>query len=803
MHGGAGGLMLRTGLSAATAPADSTGSATLATHHRDRLQRVLPREWLEARGAYTATEPSDLARIGASRGQQLLAEAGPVLVYPVQTPTGREAFSLRPDFPRTVSDGKGRESQPRWESLGGQPPWIDLPKLCLPHLAKASAPLVIAEGALKADVAAALLENSGVPAVVIGIAGVWGFKAPALKAEWDALPISGRDVVVLFDSDITVNADVLAAARGLAPFMRARGASSTKYMVLPEADGGGKVDIEDFVAGGGEYEQLAAYLRDDPLPVPDEIEWRTPAEPDLEVVSPGPFPLEVLPALNREVAEVLARSRGASVDLGAAPQLVVAAAAAQQKFELEITPSFRSPTGLMMIISAPPNAGKGTIDHYRVPVAAWEQGEKRKLQEQASEKAIRAKLLALRVKGLEKSIKSAPDDPEVAERYQRELRELESVSEEASATREFLVGNVTLEAWGVNLASNAGCWLMLDSEGGSLVDILAGRYSGSIPDVDIILRSLRGEAYKVTRIGRPGIDVPSVRGSICVAIQPVVAEGWFKDDWLELRGVLNRFIFLSIPPRSTARLTVPDDYVDDGLMTLFNDEVSTLLTLAEEIEVGESGEVVRERFSFTDNGLSAISDFGSSLADRAGEFGDLHIHLGFLERLIPDMVCRIAASLHLLSWAHTVVERRYRDPLLGDEVPALELLIPDDRVRDALKVASWAVQHRQSMVARLEADWTTSGLARLKRLILRRSELFVDERDLLQGLKGKRSQIRTRTDLERLLREAIRLGWVARVATDSGRRELAVNPGLFAELDLPEAYREPSVIDLASGEATS
>lgn len=768
--------------------------ATLADHHRARLSRVLTPEWMAARGAYTATDPSELARIGASRGQQQLAETGPVLVYPVYNPTGQEAFMLRPDFPRVMSDPKGRETQPRWESLGGQSPWIDLPRRCLPHLANPAAPVVVVEGALKADVAGALFETSGVPAIVVGIAGVWGFKSPALKEEWDALPITGRDVVVLYDSDIRVNADVLAAGRGLAPFLRARGAVSTKYLVLPETESGQKVDIEDFVACGGDYSQLATYLRDDPLPSPDEIDWRAPTEPDLDVVSPDPFPLDVLPPLNREVAEVLARSRGASVDLGAAPQLVLAAAAAQQKYEIEITPSFHSPMGLMMIISVPPNGGKGTIDHFRVPVALWEKGEKRKMEGQGIEKAVQAKLLALRVKGLEKSIKDSPDDPEAAERYQRELRELELLSEEAAATREFLVGNVTLEAWGVNLATNFGSWMMLDSEGGSLIDILAGRYSGSIPDVDIILRSFRGEPYKVTRIGRPGIDVPSVRGSLCVAIQPVVAEGWFNDDWLDLRGVLNRFMFVSIPPRGTARLTVPEVYADAGLMALFHEEVRTLLSLAEDVVVGEDGEAERERFTFTEGGLSAIRDFGSSLSDRAGEFGDLHVHLGFLERLIPDMVCRIAGALHVLAWAHDVVERRYQDPLLGDEMADLELVIPDICVQDALRVAAWAVQHRQGLVARLEADWLSAGLARLKRLILRRSELFVDERSLLQGLKGKRSQVRTRTDLERLLREAIRLGWVARVATDSGRREVAVNPQLFADLDLPDAYQAPSIV---------
>ena len=443
-------------------PPPPSGGSSLAAHHRARLSRAIPAAWLEARGPYTVTDSIGLVQIGASKAQRCLADNGPVLAYPVHCPSGREAVALRPDFARVVTDAKGKQSQPRWESPAGELPWLDVGPRCQRHIGDASVPLVITEGPLKADVAGSLFESSGIAVLAVGLQGVWNFKPPSLKPEWDAIAIRGREAFVLFDSDVVVNADVLAAARGVASFLKARGARFVRYFVLPEGDDGGKVDIEDYVASGGTYSELETYLRDDPVPVLSEIQWRVPTEPDHEIVNPGPFPLDVLPPLNAVVAEALAQSRGALPDLGAAPQLVLAGAAAQGAFEIRITESFRSPTGLMMIVSAPPNAGKGTIDHIRTPAARWEQAEKRKAESRGLEDVVKAKLGAIRLKGLEKSLRDSPDDSAAIERFENELRELERLSQGNGGLREFLIDNVTMEAWGLCLDTNFGCWTMIE-----------------------------------------------------------------------------------------------------------------------------------------------------------------------------------------------------------------------------------------------------------------------------------------------------------------------------------------------------
>ena len=775
----------------------------LLPHHERRLRRTLSEEWIAARGAFSATTPEQLAELGASPAQQALAERGAVLVYRGTTPSGVSTVMLRPDFPRVMIDkATGKESAPRWEALAGQSAILDVPPRCRPYLRDASKPVVFAEGKLKGDVTGKTFEDAGVPALVLGLNGVYGWKAAALKHEWEYVALTGRDAIILFDSDIVVNSNVHQAARGLAAFLQSHHVASVRYIVLPDNDGA-KQDIEDFIAAGGTYSQLLEFLRDDPLPTQEEVVWRDPSEPETEIVAPGPFPIEVLPELNRRIAALHAESRGASIDIAAVPHLVVPGAAAQQAFEIRITPSFVSPTGLQIVLSAEPNSGKGILDEFRRPLRLWEAEQKAAVEGQQRGAFANLALLESRLKNVQNQMRKRSDDSGLADEFKELFVEVEAAKKAIPKPRDILVDGVTTEAWGVLLDSNFGCWTMIDSEGGGLVDLLSGRYSAQLPDVNILLRSFRGEPFKVTRISRPGIDQTSIRGAACVAIQPVVAEKWFYDEWLELRGVLNRMIFISVPARTRPHLIVPEQWVPPALAAEFDEVIRVLLALAENVPVDEHGEPVRKAFYFTEAGLDLITEYGSSLADRAGEFGDLHPILGHLERLIPDMVARLAVGLHLWVWANDVVaDPRRNDPLRVGERPEVALEVPDECVQGALRVAAWTIDHRRSLVAKMDVDWTVAGLARLRRLLVKRGELLIDDRTILQSLKGSRSRITTRQDLDKLLREACKLGWVARIRSTTDRQVLAVNPRLLDSAsgsELDDDFFEIDLDDEADG----
>src|SRR5262249_23655191 len=125
-----------------------------------------------------------------------------------------------------------------------------------PLVADPSVPLLITEGEKKAAKAC----QEGLACV--RLTGVWCWvKArrkgpdgrpigrPQLLDDLAGLPLSGRDVFVVFDSDAATNGSVGRAEQGLAGALQARGAR-VKLVRLPAAEGG-KVGLDDYLVAHG------------------------------------------------------------------------------------------------------------------------------------------------------------------------------------------------------------------------------------------------------------------------------------------------------------------------------------------------------------------------------------------------------------------------------------------------------------------------------------------------------------------------------------------------------------------------
>ncbi|MEI2786960.1 MAG: DUF3854 domain-containing protein [Candidatus Nanopelagicales bacterium] len=106
--------------------------------------------------------------------------------------------------------------------------------------------LVIVEGS-KGHLAAASWAPEGY--AVVGILGCWGFRVGetgGVVSDLYEIPLSGRDVVVMLDADVSTNPNVYAAARDLSDRLTAaRGARSVKCAKVP---GGGTASIDDYLA---------------------------------------------------------------------------------------------------------------------------------------------------------------------------------------------------------------------------------------------------------------------------------------------------------------------------------------------------------------------------------------------------------------------------------------------------------------------------------------------------------------------------------------------------------------------------
>lgn len=111
--------------------------------------------------------------------------------------------------------------------------------------------------------------------LAFGIAGVYGYRGVTGKTtdangarvdvkgvvpDFDRITWIDRDVVVIFDSDVSTNPDVAAARRGLVAELQKRGAR-VAVVDLPALDGLPKVGFDDFVARRGPRLALALLQR--------------------------------------------------------------------------------------------------------------------------------------------------------------------------------------------------------------------------------------------------------------------------------------------------------------------------------------------------------------------------------------------------------------------------------------------------------------------------------------------------------------------------------------------------------------
>lgn len=151
---------------------------------------------------------------------------------------GRTLVQRRPDNPEPGAS--------KYVTEAGEALLLPVPPGMRDRVADPRQTLVIVEGS-KGHLAAASWAPEGY--AVVGILGCWGFRVGetgGVVSDLYEIPLSGRDVVVMLDADVSTNPNVYAAARDLSDRLTAaRGARSVKFAKVP---GGGTASIDDYLA---------------------------------------------------------------------------------------------------------------------------------------------------------------------------------------------------------------------------------------------------------------------------------------------------------------------------------------------------------------------------------------------------------------------------------------------------------------------------------------------------------------------------------------------------------------------------
>jgi hypothetical protein len=262
----------------------SAAAPTLALHHLRMLrdESGIADEVIVERGYRSIDSAQGYTELKALGFSQAQARLTPGLLLPLHTTDGRQPLTIyRPDHPQPDANGRLR----KYLLHKGAGVRLDCPPRCQPSLADPSIPLWLTEGQKKADA----LASHG--AVALCLLGVWNFKGKnpqggtTFLADWDYVALQGREVRLVFDSDVVTLPGVRKALERLTEHLSRKGAA-VRMVYLPLV-AGKKVGVDDYLVAGHTLQDLEALI-EAPRLKPE------PAKPVIELLSAPPKTLSRL-----------------------------------------------------------------------------------------------------------------------------------------------------------------------------------------------------------------------------------------------------------------------------------------------------------------------------------------------------------------------------------------------------------------------------------------------------------------------------------------------------------------------------
>jgi hypothetical protein len=193
---------------------------------------------------------------GFSRRQRGRA---PGMLFTIPRPNGKPGHIFRPKA--SDPENPGNKYEQPCKALGGPGNVLGVYETSPGLLRDASVTVVFTEGAKKGLSLLSAARASRVELVVVVVSGVWNWLAGGAPIpDMLEVPVEGRKVLILFDSDMLRNPNVQDAAQRLAEHLAGRGAE-VWVAFLHDGPDGSKTGADDFFARGGTLQELRLLTR--------------------------------------------------------------------------------------------------------------------------------------------------------------------------------------------------------------------------------------------------------------------------------------------------------------------------------------------------------------------------------------------------------------------------------------------------------------------------------------------------------------------------------------------------------------
>ena len=371
----------------------------------------------------------------------------------------------------------------------------------------------------------------------------------------------------------------------------------------------------------------------EPLPLDDPS---TPAMPE-----------DLLDGWLGTMARGIAEATETPFELPALLCLSAAATAAQGRFSVRPEPGYFEPVNLWTAPAMKSGQRKTAVHKLATgPLVDW---ERVRCRETADERqAVESKVKTLQARAAKLRAQCAgEDDPRERDRLQEEIEELEASMPRIPVAPRLFTQDVTPEHLGTMMAEQSERMAILSDEGG-IFDVLAGRYSGGIPNLDLFLQAHSGAPVRVDRGSRPSVVLDHPLLTMGLSPQPDVLRALSTKPGFRGRGLLARFLY-ALPQSRMGYRDLDPRQVPDSVAGRYAEGLHRLLEILPR-EDAEAGTVHPHVLALDGGAYGAWKEHQRRVEVELRETGRFAGMTDWAGKL-PGAVARLAGLMHCARWA--------------------------------------------------------------------------------------------------------------------------------------------------------
>ncbi len=446
------------------------------------------------------------------------------------------------------------------------------------------------------------------------------------------------------------------------------------------------------------------------------------------------FPVDALPTPFADMVRALSEATQTDPAMAATSTLSVLSACVGGRVEVEVRRGWREPLNLYTATIAAPGERKSAVQQALTGPILDVEAELAEKAKPARIEAETRKQVAIKAAEQQRAVASRADTGSQDKKMADAIGAAKFADTiEVPLIPRLVADDVTPEAAASLLAEQGGRLAIISAEGG-IFDIIAGRYSGSIPNMDLWLKGHSGDSLKVDRKGRPPEYVRRPALTLGLMIQPAVLSAIAANREFRGRGFLARILY-ACPVSKVGRRTIAAPPVDPDTQKRYE---GVVVRLASEM-AGCGGD--RVLLTLTPSAQQAIQMIETSVEPTLAGDGELATLADWGAKYV-GAVARIAGILHL---AEHGVPPGLREPVTAQNVLAAS------QIGDYFKAAAIKV------FAEMGTDRGTADAIYLLERIRQLGQAEVSERDL--HLAG-RSVFKKKADLTPALGRLIDHGYL-------------------------------------------